>query len=72
MKKSIKLQNLDCAQCAAKMENAVKKIDGVLSVTVNFLNQKMVLEAPDDKFDVVLSEVKKLIHKMEPDVIVKV
>lgn len=72
MKKSIKLQDLDCAQCAAKIENAVKKIDGVLSITVNFLNQKMTLEAPDDKFDAVLSEVKKLIHKIEPDVIVRV
>jgi copper chaperone CopZ len=71
MKKSIKLQDLDCANCAAKIEGVVKKIDGVTGVTVNFLNQKMELEAPDDIFDVVLSEAKKLIHKIEPDVTVK-
>ena len=45
--------------------------DGVTSVSVNFLGQKMVLEAPDDKFDAVLAEAKALIKKIEPDVTVK-
>ena len=47
MKKTIKLLDLDCGHCADKIQNAVKKIDGVTSVSVNFLGQKMVLEAPD-------------------------
>jgi len=71
MKKSIKLIDLDCANCAAKIEDAVKKLDGVTNASVNFMAQKMILEAPDDKFDKVLSEAKQLIHKLEPDVTVK-
>ena len=51
MKKTIKLIDLDCGHCADKIQNAVKKIDGVTNVSVNFLGQKMVLEAPDDRFD---------------------
>ena len=65
MKKTIKLLDLDCGHCADKIQNAVKKIDGVTSVSVNFLGQKMVLEAPDDKFDAVLAEAKALIKKID-------
>lgn len=72
MKKTIKLIDLDCGHCAAKIQRAVKKIDGVTDVSVNFMNQKMVLEAPDDKFDAILTEAKALIKKIEPDVTVKV
>ena len=54
MKKTIKLLDLDCGHCADKIQSAVKKIDGVTSVSVNFLGQKMILEAPDDQFDAVL------------------
>ena len=50
MKKTFKLSDLDCAHCAAKIEGAVKKISGVTNVEVNFLSQKMVLEAADDRF----------------------
>lgn len=71
MKKTIKLIDLDCGHCADKIQNAVKKIDGVTNVSVNFLGQKMVLEAPDDRFDAVLAEAKALIKKIEPDVTVK-
>ena len=72
MKKTIKLLDLDCGHCAAKIETAVKKIDGVTNVSVNFMNQKMILEAPDAKFDAILTEAKALIKKIEPDVTVKV
>ncbi|MDU4960395.1 MAG: heavy-metal-associated domain-containing protein [Sporomusaceae bacterium] len=68
MKKTIKLQGLDCGHCAAKIEEAVKKLDGVTSASVNFLNQKMALEAPDERFDAILDEAKKLIKKIEPDI----
>lgn len=71
MKKVMKLQDLDCANCAAKIENAVKKLEGVTSVKVNFLSQKMELEAPDDRYEFVLDEAKKIIKKIEPDVVVK-
>lgn len=71
MKKTIKLIDLDCGHCAAKIENAVKKIDGVTNVSVSFIKQKMDLEAPDDEFDAIFAEAKNLIKKIEPDVTVK-
>lgn len=71
MKKTIKLIDLDCGHCAAKIENAVKKIDGVTNVSVSFIKQKMDLEAPDDKFDAIFAEAKSLIKKIEPDVTIK-
>jgi copper chaperone CopZ len=70
MKKIIKLQDLDCANCAAKIENAIAKLDGVTDVKVNFVSQKMTLEAPDERFDKVLAEVKKTAQKIEPDLVI--
>ena len=67
MKKIIKLENLDCANCAYKIENAIAKLDGVTEVKVNFMGQKMILEAPDDCFDTVLTEAKKTAKKIERD-----
>ena len=67
MKKSIKLEDLDCANCAAKLENAVAAIDGVQRVTVSFMAQKMILEAPDDKFDDILKQVVKTAKKVVPE-----
>ena len=72
MKKTIKLIDLDCGHCADKIQKAVQKIEGVAHVEVNFLNPKMVLEAPDERFDAILAEAKALIKKIEPDVTVKV
>lgn len=68
MKKSFKLNDLDCANCAAKIETAIKKVDGVTAASISFMTQKMDIEAPDDKFDAVLAGVKKVIAKVEPDV----
>ena len=67
MKKSIKLEDLDCANCAAKLENAVAAIDGVQRVTVSFMAQKMILEAPDDRFDDILKQVVKAAKKVTPE-----
>ena len=72
MKKSIRLEDLDCANCAAKLENAVAAIDGVQRVTVSFMAQKMILEAPDDKFDDVLKQVVKTAKKVVPEATVVV
>jgi copper chaperone CopZ len=72
MKKSIKLEDLDCANCAAKLENAVAAIDGVQRVTVSFMAQKMILEAPDDKFDDILKQVVKTAKKVVPEATVVV
>lgn len=71
MKKTIKLIDLDCANCAAKIEAAVKKIDGVTTANVSFMSQKMVLEADDQKFEAVAAEAIRLIKRIEPDVTVR-
>ena len=66
MKKRYKFE-VDCANCAAKVEEAVKKIDGVNDATVNFMAQKMVLDAGDARFDEILQEVIAVAKKVEPD-----
>ena len=58
MKKTFKLIDLDCANCAAKMENAIKKIDGVADASVSFMAQKMTVEADDARFDEIGSVLK--------------
>ena len=69
MKKTIKLQDLDCANCAAKIEAAISKLDDVINVKVNFMGQRMILEAPDNKFDAVLAQAKKTANKIESDLV---
>lgn len=71
MKKIYRLQNLDCAHCAAKMEKGILKMQGVRSVKVNFLSQKMELEAEDERYEDIYEEAVRLIHKYEPEVVVK-
>lgn len=67
MKKHFDLEDLDCANCAAKMEDAIRKIDGVKDCSVSFMTQKLMLEAEDDRFGAVLKEVVKVCKKVEPD-----
>ena len=66
MKKRYKFV-VDCANCAAKVEAAVKKIYGVNDATVNFMAQKLVLDADDARFDEILKEVEAVAKKVEPD-----
>lgn len=70
MKKTFRLEDLDCANCAAKIENALNKLDGVDNASVSFMSQKMTLEAADDRFDSIVEQAKKTIRKLEPDVVV--
>ncbi|MDY3906892.1 MAG: heavy metal-associated domain-containing protein [Lawsonibacter sp.] len=67
MKKTFKLIDLDCANCAAKMEAAIKKLDGVTDVTVSFMTQKMTIEGDDARFDDIVKEAVKVCKKVEPD-----
>ena len=66
MKKRYKFE-IDCANCAAKVEEAIKKIDGVNDATVSFLTQKLTLDAEDARFEAVLDEVVRVCKKVEPD-----
>ena len=67
MKKVFKLVDLDCANCAAKMERAINQIDGVQKATVSFMAQKLTLEADDARFDEIVKEAVKCVKKVEPD-----
>ena len=67
MKKVDKLEDLDCANCAQKMEDAIKKIDGVEDAAVSFLMQKMTITAEDSRFDDIMKQVVKICRKVEPD-----
>ena len=67
MKKTFKMIDLDCANCAAKMEAAIKKIDGVQDAAVSFMTQKLTIHADDARFDAVVQEAVKVCKKVEPD-----
>ena len=67
MKKTFKLIDLDCANCAAKMETAIKKLDGVADASVSFMTQKMTVDADDARFDDIMKQAAKICKKIEPD-----
>ena len=66
MKKVFKLEGLDCAHCAAKIEERVSKLEGVKSVVINFMTTKMTLES--ENMEEIVEKVKKLVNEVEPDV----
>ena len=70
MKKKFKLTDLDCANCAAKLEDAIKKLDGVNDASVSFMMQKMTIDADDARFDEIMKEVVEVCKKVEPDCII--
>lgn len=67
MKKTFRMEDLDCPNCAAKMEAAIKKLDGVNTATVNYIAQKMTLDAADDRFDEIVKLAVKEVKKVDPD-----
>ena len=67
MKKVYRLQDLDCANCAAKMERAINKIGGVERASVNFLTQRLAVEADEERFEEIMDEIAKVCRKVEPD-----
>ncbi len=67
MKKKFKMVDLDCANCAAKMENAIRKIDGVQDATVSFMSQRLTVEADESRFEEILDKIVKVCKKVEPD-----
>lgn len=67
MKKTYRIENLDCANCAAKMEAAIQKLEGVTSATVSFLTQKLTIEGEEGKLEEIMKQVVKICKKVEPD-----
>jgi copper chaperone CopZ len=70
VKKVFKLEDLGCANCAAKMEREIKKIDGVTDVTVNFITQKLTIDLDDDGSDNIMKVIQRTIKKIEPDCVI--
>ncbi len=67
MRKVFKLQDLDCANCAAKMEDAIKKINGVSTASMSFMTQKLVIDCEPESLDAIMDEAEKICKKIEPD-----
>lgn len=67
MKKVFKMQDLDCANCAAKMERAINKIDGVRAASVSFMAQRLSVDADEERFDEIVKEIVKVCSRVEPD-----
>lgn len=68
MKKKFKIQGLDCAHCASKLETSLNKIDGVENVIINFLTQKITIEVSEEIFEEKFEEIKAMAHKIMPEV----
>lgn len=67
MRKVFKLEDLDCANCAAKMEDAIKKISGVNNASMSFITQKLVVDCDPENLDAIMDEAEKICKKIEPD-----
>ena len=71
MKKNYRLEDLDCANCAAKIEEGVKNIEGVTECSVSFVTEKIIIKIKKKKKKEVEKTMKKVIKKIEPDVTLK-
>lgn len=71
MRRVFELEDLDCANCAAKMAEGIRKIEGVSYADINFLTQKLTIEAEDGAFDEILKKATKVCKKIEPDCRIK-
>ena len=65
MKKKFKMEELDCANCAAKMEEGIRKIEGVNEVSISFLAQKLIIDADDNRFDEIMKEAQAVCSKVD-------
>ena len=71
MKSKFKIKGLDCANCAAELERAIQKLDGVESANISFMTQKMEIEYDETRKEEIIQNVKKVIKKEEPDVTIE-
>lgn len=70
MKKKLKMNNIDCAHCAMEMEEAIRKIDGVKTANINFMLQKLTIEADDDKFESILEQARKAVKDVDEEAVI--
>lgn len=67
MKITFKIKGIDCANCAAQLENAISKVEGVQGVSISFMSERMVIEYNDKSKDEIMKNIKKVIKREEPD-----
>ena len=70
MKKKLKMNNIDCAHCAMEMEEAIRKIDGVKTANINFMLQKLTIEADDDKFESILEQARRAVKDVDEEAVI--
>ena len=68
MKSNFNIKGLDCANCAAELERAIEKIDGIENASISFITEKMEIEYEELREEEILKKLKKVIKKEEPDV----
>ncbi len=71
MKSKFKIKGLDCANCAAELERAIQKLDGIENANINFITEKMEIEYDETKTEEIMKNIKKVIKKEEPDVTIE-
>lgn len=71
MKSKFKIKGLDCANCAAELERAIQKIEGIESANISFMTERMILEYNETRKEEIMEKVKKVIKREEPDVIIE-
>lgn len=67
MKSTYKIKGIDCANCAAQLENAINKIEGVESASISFMAERMVIEYEDRNKEEIIKNIKNVIKREEPD-----
>ena len=71
MKNKFKIKGLDCANCAAKLESEIQKVEGVNEASISFMTERLVIECEENEKQEVMDKVKKVIKKEEPDVTIE-
>ena len=71
MKNKFKIKGIDCANCAAELERALQKVEGVEEVSISFMSERLVIECKEEEKESIMEEVRKVIKKEEPDVTIE-
>lgn len=71
MKSTYKISGIDCANCAAQLENAISKVEGVQSASISFMSERMVLEYDEQSKEEIMKKIKKVIKREEPDAVLE-
>ncbi len=70
MKKVYKMTDLDCANCAAKMERQIAELEGVESVNISFMTQKITIVTDDERHGEIMKQAAEICRKIEPDCVI--